>query len=211
MILSAGGHDEQPCEVKSSTTARGSAWAGRMMAMIAKIPKAPDQREKELWAIISDIANHAPASPHPFLSAVSRRLTLCAHLFVRTSVRASLRACTGAKSVPALAPVRSFGSGPCSNAKKAAYLLGRLPGARYSLRGEPPITVGSSGQFPQHIVENAAVSIVIQLIQRIDAAQQRHALQRAIAGNDLRGQFLARLQIVLQAANRHLLVAFQPN
>ena len=45
MILSAGGHDEQPCEVNSSTTARGSAWAGRMMATIAQTPSAPDQRE----------------------------------------------------------------------------------------------------------------------------------------------------------------------
>src|ERR1700739_4095661 len=44
MILSAGGQDEQPCEVKSSTTARGSAWAGRMKAMIAQFPTARDHR-----------------------------------------------------------------------------------------------------------------------------------------------------------------------
>jgi hypothetical protein len=52
MILSAGGHDEQPCDVNSSTTARGSAWAGRMTATTAQTPSAPDQREIELWAII---------------------------------------------------------------------------------------------------------------------------------------------------------------
>ena len=46
MILSAGGHDEHPCEVNSSTTARGSAaTAGRMIAMIAQTPSAPDHRE----------------------------------------------------------------------------------------------------------------------------------------------------------------------
>jgi hypothetical protein len=48
MILSAGGHDEQPCDVKSSTTARGSAWAGRMTATIAQTLSAPDQREIKL-------------------------------------------------------------------------------------------------------------------------------------------------------------------
>src|ERR1700757_5333790 len=84
ITLSAGGQDEQPCEVKSSTTARGSAWAGRMTAMIAKSPRAPDQREKELWAIIAVIANHAPASSHPFLGTRPRRLTvICALVSTR--------------------------------------------------------------------------------------------------------------------------------
>ena len=55
IILSAGGQDEHPCEVNSSTTARGSAWAGRMMATIAQTPSAPDHREIELWAIIAVI------------------------------------------------------------------------------------------------------------------------------------------------------------
>src|ERR1700761_2166332 len=46
MILSAGGQDEQPCDVNNSTTARGSAaWAGRMIATIAQMPSARDQRE----------------------------------------------------------------------------------------------------------------------------------------------------------------------
>src|SRR5579859_5405918 len=56
MILSAGGQDEQPCEVKSSTTARGSAIAGRMTATIAQTPKTPetpDHFEIELQAIIA--------------------------------------------------------------------------------------------------------------------------------------------------------------
>jgi len=44
MILSAGGQDEHPCEVNNSTTARGSAWAGRRAAMMANTPSALDQR-----------------------------------------------------------------------------------------------------------------------------------------------------------------------
>jgi hypothetical protein len=55
IILSAGGHDEHPCDVNNSTTARGSAWAGRMMAMITQTPTAPDHREIQLWAIIAVI------------------------------------------------------------------------------------------------------------------------------------------------------------
>src|SRR6266403_78172 len=54
-ILSAGGHDEHPCDVNSSTTARGSAWAGRTMATIAQTPSAPDHREIQLYAIITVI------------------------------------------------------------------------------------------------------------------------------------------------------------
>src|SRR6266704_1216896 len=62
MTLSAGGQDEQPCEVKSSTTARGSASAGRMTATIAQMPSAPDQsapdhRETKGEAIIPVISN----------------------------------------------------------------------------------------------------------------------------------------------------------
>src|SRR3979411_2893471 len=65
MILSAGGHDEHPCEVNNSTTARGSAWAGRMIATIAQTPSAPDHRETRLWAIIAVIleTRKPPESP----------------------------------------------------------------------------------------------------------------------------------------------------
>src|SRR3569832_792228 len=62
MTLSAGGQEEQPWEVKSSPTARGSASAGRMTATIAQMPSAPDQRETRLRetrleAIIPVISN----------------------------------------------------------------------------------------------------------------------------------------------------------
>src|SRR5947208_216485 len=65
MILSAGGQDEQPWEVNSSTTARGSAWAGRMTATIAQTPSAPDHREIELWAIIVVILGTANVASSP--------------------------------------------------------------------------------------------------------------------------------------------------
>src|SRR5580698_2044598 len=52
MILSAGGQDEQPCEVNSSITARGSAEAGRTTATKAQTPSAPDHREIKFGVII---------------------------------------------------------------------------------------------------------------------------------------------------------------
>ena len=55
--LSAAGQDEQPCEVNNSTTARGSAWAGRAIATTAQTPSAPDNREMELWVIITATLN----------------------------------------------------------------------------------------------------------------------------------------------------------
>ncbi len=56
-------------------------------------------------------------------------------------------------------------------------------------------------------MQNAAVSVVFELVQGIDAAQQRNAGERAVAGHDLRRQRLARLEIALQAPDRDLLVA----
>src|SRR5690606_37713106 len=45
-ISSAAGHEEQPCDVNSSTTARGSAKAARLSATSAQTPSAPDSRVK---------------------------------------------------------------------------------------------------------------------------------------------------------------------
>src|SRR3954451_24365470 len=73
MIWSAGGQDEQPCEVKSSTTARGSAWAGRIIATMAQTPSALDHREIELWAIIAVIVRTGPGR---FLSVFVRGIVL---------------------------------------------------------------------------------------------------------------------------------------
>src|ERR1700742_873955 len=71
--LSAGGQDEQPCEVNNSTTARGSvALAGRMTATTAQRPNAPDHRDMELlfivefyWKVVTTLETAQPPS-RPF-------------------------------------------------------------------------------------------------------------------------------------------------
>src|SRR6202171_2264378 len=58
-------------------------------------------------------------------------------------------------------------------------------------------------------MQDATVSIIFELVERIDAAQQRNALQRAVAGYDLRRQFLTRLQVALQSPYSYGLIALQ--
>ena len=62
-------------------------------------------------------------------------------------------------------------------------------------------------QLAKHVLQDAAVLEVIELVVGIDAADQRYPLKRAVAGDDLRDQPLARLEIAMQAADRDLLVA----
>ena len=105
------------------------------------------------------------------------------------------------------------------NAKKAAFLIGRLLPGRHSLRSEASITkprfkafsseVDSGSreenaskhnlcrEFAQHILQNAAIAVVFEFVERIDAAEQRNPLQRAVVGHDFRGQLLARFQVAL--------------
>ena len=185
MTLSAGGQDEQPCEVKSSTTARGSASAGRMTATIAQIPSAPDQsapdqRETRLEAIIAVMSNVTPS--HAWGKSY--------RLMVTVVLRASHIQPSDAR----------FSAG--RNHRKRALthegglVIGRLRLTFYSLRGEPPFTNSRLGrELAQHVVQDAAVPVVFELVQRIDAAKQRNPLQRTVAGDDLRGQLLARLQV----------------
>ena len=63
------------------------------------------------------------------------------------------------------------------------------------------------GEMAQHVLQNAAVSIVVKLIDRIDAADQRHALEPTVRRNDLGNQPLVRLEIAMQPADGDLLVA----
>src|SRR5438874_5019389 len=58
-------------------------------------------------------------------------------------------------------------------------------------------------------MQNAAVSVIIQLVEGIDPAKQRHPLQRTIAGYDFGRQLLAWFQIALQPADRHRFIALQ--
>src|SRR5436305_11372198 len=68
----------------------------------------------------------------------------------------------------------------------------------------------SRRQMPQYVLQDAAVLEVIELIEGIDAAHQRNALERAVRRDDFGDQPLARLQISVQAADRHRLVPFEP-
>ncbi len=60
----------------------------------------------------------------------------------------------------------------------------------------------------QDVLQNAAVFEVIELIQRIDAAEQRHPLERAVAHDDLGDQALTRFELAVQSADGDLLVTF---
>src|SRR5690242_8825456 len=93
---------------------------------------------------------------------------------------------------------------------EGGLVIGRLRLTFYSRRSEPSFTNSRlSRELAQHVVQDAAVPVVIELVQRIDAAEQRNALQRAVAGDDFRGQFLTRLEVALQATQRDLLVALE--
>src|ERR1700761_9335961 len=74
--LSAGGQDEQPCDVNSSTTARGSAWAGRMTATIAQMPTTPDHREAQLLSDVVAMVKPGTSAPSPFPRAAVSSMTL---------------------------------------------------------------------------------------------------------------------------------------
>src|SRR5262249_33715974 len=65
------------------------------------------------------------------------------------------------------------------------------------------------GEPPQHVLQDTAVAEIIQLIGGIDPADQRHAFETAVGGDDFRLQPLMRLEIAMQAANGDLLVAAQ--
>src|SRR5271168_3708468 len=96
-----------------------------------------------------------------------------------------------------------------------AALLPPASVTRHSLRGEESpftrrVTVNLRGQVAKHVLQNAAVLIVVELLERIDTADQRHALEAAVRRDDLGEEPLMRLEIAMQAADRHLLVALQP-
>src|SRR5688572_6919733 len=68
----------------------------------------------------------------------------------------------------------------------------------------------SSRQLPQHVVQDAAVAEVLQLVERIDAAGERHRFPGAIREGDLGVELLAGLELAGEAADRHRLVAAKP-
>src|ERR1700726_1291804 len=77
---------------------------------------------------------------------------------------------------------------------------------RYSIRGEAaPRSLGR--EMAQDVLQDAAVLVVVQFVDGIDAAEQPNPLEPAIGGDDLGKQPLMRLEIAVQAADRALLVA----
>src|SRR5579863_10161389 len=94
---------------------------------------------------------------------------------------------------------------------------------RYSLRGEPRITskhelFGKHRDLSDHafgrkmaqdILQNAAVAVVLKLIESVDTADQWDALEAAVSRDDLGNQPLVRLEITVQPADGDQLVAFQ--
>jgi hypothetical protein len=56
----------------------------------------------------------------------------------------------------------------------------------------------------QHLLQDAAVLVVVELVDRIDAAEQRHPLEAAVGGDDLGTEPLLRLEISAQAADDDL-------
>src|SRR3954467_5078289 len=62
----------------------------------------------------------------------------------------------------------------------------------------------------QYVLQDTAVLEVVELIGRIDAANQRYALERAVRGHDFGNEPLVRLQIAVQTADRNGFVALEP-
>src|SRR3954451_19092899 len=58
-------------------------------------------------------------------------------------------------------------------------------------------------------MQDAAVLEIFELVERIDAAEQRHVLLRTVGVGDFRRKFLARPQAFAKAVDRHLLIAFE--
>ena len=67
--------------------------------------------------------------------------------------------------------------------------------------GETYRSAASRREMAQHVLQDAAVPEVVELVERIDAADQRHALEAAVGGDDLGDQPLVRLEIAVQAAD----------
>src|ERR1700761_9159742 len=115
--LSAGGQDEQPCEVNNSTTARGSvALAGRMTATTAQRPRAPDHRDMELLLIVQVILQSS------YWSVDTTRKTV-------ESYNPAVNRFTLLRRIA-----------PASPPQEGGPFIGRLPFPCHSLRSEASIT-----------------------------------------------------------------------
>src|SRR5262249_57722279 len=62
----------------------------------------------------------------------------------------------------------------------------------------------------QHILQNSPVLEVVELVKRVDPADQRYALEASVSRDDLSHEALSRLEISMQASDRNLLAALEP-
>jgi hypothetical protein len=94
--------------------------------------------------------------------------------------------------VPARSPATHFAVSD-TEMKATAGCHGGLSFA-LTVTGRAP---ASGGEVAQHVLQDAAVLEVFQLVESIDAANQRHALERAVAGDDLGDHALVRLEVAM--------------
>src|SRR5215831_11692557 len=66
----------------------------------------------------------------------------------------------------------------------------------------------SGGEMPKHVLQDAAVLEVLELIESIDPTDQRHAFQRSVRGDDLSDQALMRFEVAMQSPDRDRFAAF---
>src|ERR1700688_2960936 len=64
-------------------------------------------------------------------------------------------------------------------------------------------------ELPQHVRQDAAVAEIFELVQRVDAASQRHSQLFSVGAPDLSVQGLTRLEALAQAKDGDRLVAFE--
>src|SRR6516165_1790518 len=167
--LSAGGQEEQPWLVNSSTTARVCACAGP----------------------------HTMVEDHTATSAQTIRRRAMSDFPAK------------AKSSPAKPVAGESGKrGPLL----PLPVLRARPITRHSNRSEARRREASHGghKVAQHVLQNAAVLEIFKLIKRVDPTNQRDALEPAVGSDDLGDHALARLDLPVQTADRHLLVAPEP-
>src|SRR5919109_3339422 len=155
---SAGGHEEQPWLVKSSTTARGGSACAERLATETAMANAAGNATWRCIQVFASVPIRARSS--------GRRLRM-ANVSEATQFAVSGREATSI----------------------------------------PPAMSG--GEPPEHVVQDAAVLEIVELFQRVDPRDQRHALEAAVGPDDFRDQALMRLQLAGDAADRHRFVSLE--
>src|SRR5262245_726035 len=145
----------------------------------------------------------------PWLVKSSSVARVCAWAIGRVAAEVQATTTTYAKlrcSIPLSTPLRPLCSTPRDSPDFSSRFLVIKAITCHSLQGE-----GISGrhQLTQDVMQNATVFEVIELVQGVDPADQRHPLEAPVRRDDLGKHPLARLDLAMQAADGHLLVALE--